>query len=285
MVNSPHKDDQDLSEFVFAARRDGQGPLKSLPDHPEFWQQPAIAQLTEEVKARLPGDATQADQDAEARACASWLEEKMTRGPQVPCLLHEPFGPVRVPKSTKKGLVPLPLLQPESCSLQDQIVVAPEPNEGSAERKPLRTGIFASLDSDDSLEDLGPESVVTKLKTLESAPDPVPELQKLCRTYQLLELEGAPPDLLCKGIASLAARLADESAAVRGVYKEALLLTVQAMQVREEAVLDILQACLQLDKLGVQEVAGMTSFHTAASAVACAADLETYRLCCSSVLW
>lgn len=86
--------------------------------------------------------------------------------------------------------------------------------------------------SDDSFGAVGPEAVVAKLQGLAALSDPVPSLEKMCSTYELVELEGAHPELFQQGVACLAAGLAAEAVATRQAYSEALLLTIKAMQVR-----------------------------------------------------
>ena len=116
-----------------------------------------------------------------------------------------------------------------------------------------------NLGSDDSFANVGPDEVVAKLQALQHATDPVPGLKKLCSSYEILELEGAEQDLFRQGIASLVVCLRADNAVTRAAYKEALLLVLRAMQGSEDACLDVLQACLQLHCLHLQEVAGELS--------------------------
>jgi hypothetical protein len=112
---------------------------------------------------------------------------------------------------------------------------------------------------DESFGAGGPETVVNKLRALQNCDDPVPGLLKLCRSYELLELEGAQGDLFGEGIRLLACGLSHDAASARKAYSDALSLTCQAMQNNEDALLNVLSHVLILDKVHLPEVSGEPS--------------------------
>ena len=102
----------------------------------------------------------------------------------------------------------------------------------------------------------GPQALVDKLKKLSSSDSAAQAISMLTRSYEILELEAAQPELFQEGAALLAAGLLHQQPEAPAAYAQALQLVLEAVRTSEEALLDIFESLIAVTHPNTKLAAG-----------------------------
>lgn len=213
-----------LNELLEGAVSDAPERVVNLPLRPDFWGTDTATQLLHDAAAGLAG----AQRNCSTDAVLSDPERTLTD--RIASVIEQHLQPLVPP--------PLPLDAAHAAWF---------------DLNAHQSDSYASFCAP------GPVALVERLEALRLRGDAAAVITKLTKSYELLELESAQPELFCRGIDCLAAGLLHESAEASAAYAAALQLVCDAMRTSEDALLDMLASVRALNAPDRQAVGGANS--------------------------
>ena len=105
----------------------------------------------------------------------------------------------------------------------------------------------------------GAPKVVQRITHALAADTPAGAINKMCRSYDIVELEGAEPELFREGAAAMVAGLEHRDRAARPAFARALALAAKAVQGSPERLIEVASAVVGTGALHDSLVAGAQS--------------------------
>jgi hypothetical protein len=100
-------------------------------------------------------------------------------------------------------------------------------------------------------------TVVQRLKRVAALENPAPAVDKMCRSYEIVEIEGSDPESFQEGVAVLAAGLLHTAQTIRTAFGRALRLVCAAIRCNAAALLTVLHALHSINALESKDGAGV----------------------------